>query len=44
MPPYRTPTVTIPASYAVSGNKLQFYATEDVSLATTFYIDSVVIQ
>jgi hypothetical protein len=37
-------TLTIPATYAVSGNRLRFYATEDVSLQTSFFIDSVSIQ
>jgi hypothetical protein len=37
-------TLSIPASYAVSGNRLYFEGTEDVSLATTFYLDGVSIQ
>jgi hypothetical protein len=37
-------TLSIPASYAVSPNRLRFYATEDSTLQTTFYIDSVSIQ
>jgi hypothetical protein len=37
-------TVSIPATYAAAGNRLTFYATEDTSLATTFYLDGVSIQ
>lgn len=41
---YRLVTLTIPAGYAVAGNRLRFYAVEDEILATTFYIDNVPIQ
>lgn len=37
-------TLTVPATYAVSGNRLYFEGTEDSSLQTTFYIDGVSIQ
>jgi Zn-dependent metalloprotease len=37
-------TLTIPASAAVSGNRMSFAATEDSSLQTTFNIDSCSIQ
>ena len=37
-------TLSIPSSYAVSGNRLYFDASEDSSLQTTFYVDGVSIQ
>jgi len=37
-------TVTIPATAAVANYRLSFDASEDYSLATTFFIDSVSIQ
>jgi hypothetical protein len=40
---YALVTLTIPAGYAVAGNRLRFYAVEDSMLATAFYIDNVSI-
>jgi hypothetical protein len=37
-------TLTIPAAYAVAGNVLWFDASENGSLQTTFFLDSVSIQ
>jgi Zn-dependent metalloprotease len=41
---YKPVLLPIPAQYAVAGNRLRFYATENSSLATTFYIDDVSIK
>ena len=41
---YAQVTLTIPAQYAVGGNRLRFYATENNSAATAFYVDSVSIR
>src|SRR5205085_2444294 len=38
---YQLVTVTIPAQYCVSGNRVRFGGTENGSLATTFLIDDV---
>jgi hypothetical protein len=41
---YRQVTLTVPAAYCVSGNQVQFFASEDASRQTTFWLDNVSLR
>lgn len=37
-------TATIPAQYCVAGNRLTFYASENATVPTSFWVDTVAVQ